>query len=56
MTRYDVALDYVMTPQEVVATGRRYSQPAGIYWDVLPPDKLGAIPVLRQQRRAAPGR
>jgi len=52
MTRHDVALDYIATPQEVIATGQRYGQPAGIYWNELPPEKLAAIPVLRQQRQA----
>jgi 5-formyltetrahydrofolate cyclo-ligase len=52
MTRHDVALDYVVTPEETIATGRRYSQPAGIYWDELPPEKLAAVPVLRQLRHA----
>jgi 5-formyltetrahydrofolate cyclo-ligase len=51
MTRHDVALDYIATPQEVIATGQRYGQPAGIYWDELPHEKLSAIPVLRQRRR-----
>ncbi|NIO71205.1 MAG: 5-formyltetrahydrofolate cyclo-ligase [Anaerolineae bacterium] len=51
MTRHDVALDYIATPQEVIATGQRFGQPAGIYWDELPPEKLAAIPVLRQQRQ-----
>lgn len=50
MTRHDVALDYIVTPQEVIATGRRYGQPVGIYWDELPSEKLAAIPVLRQQQ------
>jgi len=49
MTRHDVALDYIATPREVIAAGQRYGQPAGIYWDELPPEKLAAIPVLRQQ-------
>jgi len=52
MTRHDVALDYIATPQEVIATGQRYGQPAGIYWDELPPEKLAVIPVLRQQCQA----
>lgn len=55
MTRHDVTLDYVVTPQEVVVTGQRYRQPAGIYWDELPPEKLTAIPVLRQLRSASAG-
>ena len=51
MNRHDVALDYIATPQEVMATEQRFGQPAGIYWDELPPEKLDAIPVLRQQRQ-----
>lgn len=52
MTRHDVALDYITTPQEVIVTEQRYGQPAGIYWGELPPERLAAIPVLRQQRQA----
>jgi 5-formyltetrahydrofolate cyclo-ligase len=52
MARHDVALDYIATPQEVIANGQRYGPPAGIYWDELPPEKLDAIPVLRQQGQA----
>jgi 5-formyltetrahydrofolate cyclo-ligase len=52
MTRHDVALDYIATPQEVIITKQRYGQPTGIYWDELPPEKLDAIPILRQQRQA----
>lgn len=52
MTRHDMALDYIVTPQEVIATGQRYGQPAGIYWDELPLEKLNVIPVLRQQWKA----
>jgi 5-formyltetrahydrofolate cyclo-ligase len=52
MTRRDVALDYIATPQEVIATEQRYGQPAGIYWDELPTEKLAAVPVLRQQCQA----
>lgn len=52
MTRRDVALDYIATPQEVIATEQRYGQPARIYWDELPTEKLAAVPVLRQQCQA----
>jgi len=52
MTRHDVALDYIATPQGAITTGQRYGPPAGIYWDELPPEKLAAIPVLRQQAQA----
>lgn len=52
MTRHDVALDYIVTPEEAITTVRRYPQPAGIYWDELQPAKLAAIPVLREQRQA----
>ena len=41
-------------PEEVIATERRWPQPAGIYWDELPPEKLAAIPVLRQLRPQPP--
>lgn len=53
MTRHDVALDYIVTPGEAAATERRYRQPAGIYWDELPPEKLAAIPILRELKESS---
>ncbi|MGD8398271.1 MAG: 5-formyltetrahydrofolate cyclo-ligase, partial [Anaerolineae bacterium] len=46
VTRHDVKLDYVVTPDEAIDTGRVGEQPAGIYWDELPREKVDAIPVL----------
>jgi 5-formyltetrahydrofolate cyclo-ligase len=46
LTRHDVGLDYVVTPDEVIVTHRRGDQPAGIYWDELSQTKIAAIPVL----------
>lgn len=50
MLVHDIPVDYVVTPEEVIATGHQYERPEGIYWDLLPDEKLRDIPVLRQLR------
>lgn len=53
MTGHDVPLDFIVTPEEVIATARAFQRPAGILWDQLADEKLNAIPVLQ---RLASGR
>jgi 5-formyltetrahydrofolate cyclo-ligase len=48
MTRHDVPLDYIVTPDEVLPTERRHPRPSGILWDELPDDRIRAIPVLEE--------
>ncbi len=50
MTRHDIPVDWIMTPEEAIPTRTRYPRPAGIYWDDLPPEKREAIPVLAGRR------
>lgn len=50
MTRHDVPLDFIVTPDEIIETEKRYSRPEGIYWDELDEKKVEAIPVLKQMR------
>jgi 5-formyltetrahydrofolate cyclo-ligase len=47
---HDIPLDVVATPEEIIYTGHTIPRPEGIYWDLLPEDKLQAIPVLQQLR------
>jgi 5-formyltetrahydrofolate cyclo-ligase len=47
MLVHDIPLDYVLTPQEVIATGHHYPRPQGICWDLLPDEKLQRIPILK---------
>ncbi len=41
----------LITPQEVVATRAAHPRPRGIYWDLLRPLKINAIPLLRKRMR-----
>jgi len=52
MLPHDIPLDYIVTPEEVIACPRRHPRPQGIYWQLLAAEKLAAVPALlwlRQQ-------
>jgi 5-formyltetrahydrofolate cyclo-ligase len=51
MTEHDIPLDALITPEKVLPVGRKYDKPRGIYWKLLPSDKVDAIPVLKKQAR-----
>jgi len=46
MTRHDIPLSAIITPLEIIGIEPRFSRPGGIYWDMLPEEKIAAIPVL----------
>jgi len=50
MTRHDVPLDFIVTPDEIIATARAFERPPGILWEELDEEKLRAIPVLLRLR------
>ena len=45
---HDIPVDYIVTPQEVIETHTSLRRPEGIYWKLLPPEKIEAIPALRK--------
>jgi 5-formyltetrahydrofolate cyclo-ligase len=45
---HDIPVDYIVTPEEVVETRTSLPRPEGIYWDLLPQEKMEAIPALRR--------
>jgi len=45
---YDLPVDLIVTPTRVIKTERTIPKPRGIYWDLLPREKLEAIPVLKE--------
>jgi 5-formyltetrahydrofolate cyclo-ligase len=45
---HDIPVDLIVTPQEVIETHTSLPRPEGIYWKLLPPEKLEAIPALRK--------
>jgi 5-formyltetrahydrofolate cyclo-ligase len=52
MTEHDISLTAIITPEEVIEVQSSFSRPKGIYWKLLPQEKIDAIPVLRERSRA----
>src|SRR5262245_33379842 len=46
MTEHDIPLTAIVTPNETVDITSPFPRPKGIYWEILPPEKIAAIPVL----------
>jgi 5-formyltetrahydrofolate cyclo-ligase len=55
LTSHDVPVDVIITPERVIDCRQRRGQRprAGIQWDDLTEDKIGAIPLLTARRRSA---
>jgi len=52
MAEHDIPLNAIITPEEMIVLRPRYRKPKGIYWNLLPPEKIDAIPVLKARERA----
>lgn len=50
MTKHDIPLSTIVTPSEIIEIQSTLPRPKGIYWDMLPPEKIAAIPVLQNRR------
>jgi 5-formyltetrahydrofolate cyclo-ligase len=51
MRVHDIPVDYIVTPEEIIVTGHEYQRPEGIYWELLPEEKLKNIPILPKMRK-----
>ena len=51
MTAHDIPLSVIVTPTEVIEVGAQWPRPKGIYWKMLPPEKIDEIPVLRDREK-----
>mmetsp|Transcript_11970 Transcript_11970/g.34299 ORF Transcript_11970/g.34299 Transcript_11970/m.34299 type:complete len:445 (-) Transcript_11970:1373-2707(-) len=51
LTQHDVPVDIIVTPTRVIRVSERAPKPSGIFWDLLSPQKLAAIRVLRQLKQ-----
>ena len=51
LTKHDVPVDVIVTPTKVIRVPNRAPKPSGIFWDLLSPQKLGQIRVLRQLKQ-----
>lgn len=49
MTEHDIPLTAIVTPEEMSETPSRLKRPKGIYWNMLPAEKVEAIPVLQKR-------
>ena len=51
MTEHDIPLTAIVTPNEIVEITSPFPRPKGIYWEILPPEKIAAIPVLSNRKK-----
>jgi 5-formyltetrahydrofolate cyclo-ligase len=51
MTEHDIPLSAIVTPSEIIEIESTLPRPEGIYWYMLPPEKIAAIPVLKNRKR-----
>lgn len=51
MRGHDIPVDFVVTPDQVIAAPSLHPRPRGIIWEILRDDKIRTIPLLRKGRR-----
>lgn len=47
---HDVPVDYVLTPTRLLETHTRLPRPRGIHWELVTPEMLAKMPILRELR------
>ena len=50
MTEHDIPLTAIVTPAEIIDIKSRFKRPKGIYWEMLPDEKIDTIPALQSRR------
>jgi 5-formyltetrahydrofolate cyclo-ligase len=45
LTKHDVPVDIIVTPTQIIRVPNRVAKPAGVFWDLLSPQKLAQIKV-----------
>jgi 5-formyltetrahydrofolate cyclo-ligase len=53
MTEHDIPLSAIITPDEIIEIESTLPRPKGIYWEMLPLEKIADIPVLKNRKRLA---
>jgi 5-formyltetrahydrofolate cyclo-ligase len=51
MTEHDIPLSAIITPSEIVEMRLRFPRPKGLYWELLPEEKIADIPVLEARKK-----
>jgi 5-formyltetrahydrofolate cyclo-ligase len=54
MTEHDIPLSAIVTPHEIIEIESTLPRPKEIYWKMLPPEKIEAIPVLKNKKNRNP--
>ena len=49
MTAHDIPLSAIVTPDDVIEIKSKFPRPKGIYWNMLPQEKIADIPVLHKR-------
>ena len=49
MTEHDIPLNVIVTPNEVIEAKSLFPRPKGIYWPMLPREKIDLIPCLQKR-------
>jgi len=49
---HDIPVDYIVTPEKVIATKTKIKRPKGVYWDFLDEEKIESIPLLTKMDAA----
>ena len=51
MTEHDIPLNAIITPNKFIEIESALPRPKGIYWEILPGEKIEAIPVLKNRKK-----
>jgi len=52
MRGHDIPIDFVVTPEQVIAAPSLHPRPRGVIWEILHEEQIQAVPALRKGRRA----
>ena len=55
MRGHDIPVDFLVTPDQVIAAPSLHPRPRGVIWEILHEDKILSIPLLRKGRRDVRG-
>ena len=47
---HDIPVDFIVTPDKLIATKTSLARPRGVYWEYLDEAKIKAIPILKKMR------
>lgn len=50
MRPHDIPVSWIVTPEGPLRCASRYSKPRGIYWELLPAEKIASVPILSRLR------